>query len=90
MITSERSFLYGATRSGQLQKLRPGLETELNVDCGLPHPPISEWLGCTDWAISKLIRIAEELEGKRSKGLSGSSESSSLDYVTCNIYVTCV
>lgn len=28
---------------------------------GLPHAPISEWLGCTDWAISKLIRTAEDL-----------------------------
>jgi hypothetical protein len=32
MITSERTFLYGATRSGQLQKLGTGLETQLNVD----------------------------------------------------------
>jgi hypothetical protein len=42
--------------------LGPGLETQLNVNCGLPRAPISEWLGCTDWAISKLIRTAQELD----------------------------
>ena len=32
------------------------------LDCGLPHAPIGEWLGCTDWAVSKLVRVAQELQ----------------------------
>ena len=49
----------------RLKSRRPGRKALALIgalDCGLPHAPIAEWLTCTDWAVSKLIRTAQELE----------------------------
>ena len=54
---SERTLRSRSRRPG-----RKALALIGALDCGLPHAPIAEWLDCTDWAVSKLIRTAQELQ----------------------------
>jgi len=57
--------IFGETpQSLRLKSRRPGrkaLALIATLDCGLPHAPISEWLSCSDGAVSKLIRAAQQL-----------------------------